>query len=124
MQVVRDGEQMSASLPSPSTIFVGSSSQRILNEPDQPVKTAVIFVRFETGAHTHWHAHSGGQFLYVIEGGGLIQVQGEEVVSLGQGDAVIADPRERHWHGASSTGPAVYIACCLGDEDWGEAPAL
>ncbi|MEA2681949.1 MAG: hypothetical protein QOK05_277 [Chloroflexota bacterium] len=82
-------------------------------------------VRFEPGARTHWHSHSGGQLLIVVEGEGWTQARGEEPISIGPGDTVSIAPDEVHWHGAKSAGVMAHIAVTVGKPTWlEESPAL
>ena len=62
------------------------------------------------GVVTHWHSHPRGQLLHVLDGGGLAQRQGGEVVELRRGDSVWFAPDERHWHGAAPQEPFSYIS--------------
>jgi quercetin dioxygenase-like cupin family protein len=84
----------------------------------------VAMVRYEPGARSHWHSHSGGQLLYVVEGAGWVQSRGEEPLSIGPGDAVSFAPGEVHWHGAKADGVMAHVAVTKGRPTWfEEAPA-
>jgi quercetin dioxygenase-like cupin family protein len=39
--------------------------------------TNIGIVHFAAGARTHWHQHSGGQFLYAVTGRGRVRSRGE-----------------------------------------------
>ncbi len=67
-------------------------------------------VAFEPGARTDWHAHSGPQLLYVVEGRCRVQTSGEAVKEVGPGDTVYIAPDEKHWHGAAPATGTVHIA--------------
>jgi mannose-6-phosphate isomerase-like protein (cupin superfamily) len=43
-------------------------------------------VHISPAARTAWHSHEGGQTLYVIDGIGLAQARGEDVVEIHPGD--------------------------------------
>jgi quercetin dioxygenase-like cupin family protein len=75
-------------------------------------------VRFEPGAHTHWHKHSGGQVLHIIEGLARIQAWGEAAVSLDAGDTAVAPAGEKHWHGAGEGAPMTQLAFTSGEVTW------
>ena len=55
-------------------------------------------VHFTPGARTAWHAHEGGQTLYVTEGRGLVQSRGEKVVEIRPGDVHVTADGQQHWH--------------------------
>lgn len=77
-------------------------------------------VDFTPGARTYWHSHERGQVLLVLAGRGLVQCDGGPVEVMRAGDAVWADPGERHWHGASPDSYVVHTAISLGVTDWGD----
>ncbi len=62
------------------------------------------------GVITHWHSHPRGQLLHVLDGAGLVQRHGCEVVELRKGDSVWFAPDEKHWHGATPTSAFSYIS--------------
>jgi quercetin dioxygenase-like cupin family protein len=80
----------------------------------------VAIVRYDPGARSHWHSHSGGQLLYVVDGEGWVQARGEEVVRLGPGDAVSIAPGEVHWHGANGRAAMAQLAVTTGKPTWFE----
>ena len=86
----------------------------------QPVRT--LLVAFEAGARTHWHRHTGGQVLHVLEGRGRTQVRGQAAVELGPGDIVSVPADEEHWHGAAEGATMTHLAISLGTTEWGGPP--
>ena len=80
--------------------FVGEATVQRLAENATGVPVGVYRVRFADGGRTNWHSHSGPQWLFVVEGRIRVQRQGEAVQDLGEGDAVVFGPGEKHWHGA------------------------
>jgi 4-carboxymuconolactone decarboxylase len=70
----------------------------------------VYRVEFESTGRTHWHAHSGPQWLLVIEGRIRIQSAGHAARDLGEGDAVVIAPGEKHWHGAVPGSRGTHLA--------------
>jgi quercetin dioxygenase-like cupin family protein len=80
----------------------------------------VSMVRFEAGARTHWHSHSGGQLLFVVEGEGWLQSRGDEVRSIRAGDAVSLAPGEVHWHGAKKDAGIAQLMVTVGKPTWFE----
>jgi quercetin dioxygenase-like cupin family protein len=80
----------------------------------------VSMLRYESGARSHWHSHSGGQLLFIVEGEGWVQARGETAVSVGPGDAVSIAPGEVHWHGAKARAPMAQLAATTGKPTWFE----
>lgn len=62
------------------------------------------------GVVTHWHSHPRGQLLFVLDGVGLAQRDGGEVIEIRAGDGVWFAPGERHWHGAAPSSPFSYVS--------------
>lgn len=110
-QAVRGGE------PGGET-FQGTVSMQSVHRIDQPAGISVV--RFENGARTHWHSHPGGQVLHVVEGTGRVQSWGGEVERLEPGDFVVADPGEKHWHGAAKGADMAHISIAIGGVEWME----
>ncbi|TPP09680.1 cupin domain-containing protein [Rhizobium glycinendophyticum] len=62
------------------------------------------------GVVTHWHSHPRGQLLFVLDGVGLVQKEGDPPLEVRAGDAVWFAPDERHWHGAAAMSPFSYLS--------------
>lgn len=62
------------------------------------------------GVVTHWHSHPRGQILHVLDGAGLAQRHGGEVIELRKGDSIWFAPDEKHWHGAAPDSAFSYIS--------------
>lgn len=77
-------------------------------------------VTFRPGERTKFHAHAGVQILYVTEGSGMVGKRAEEH-EVSEGDLVVFDPGEEHWHGTAEDADAefshVYV---LAEPDDGE----
>lgn len=58
-------------------------------------------VTFRPGERTKFHTHEGIQILFVTEGEGIVATRDEER-EVSEGDLILFDPGEEHWHG---TGP-------------------
>ncbi|RFB81172.1 cupin domain-containing protein [Methylovirgula sp. 4M-Z18] len=70
----------------------------------------------DPGVVTHWHSHPRGQLLFVLDGVGLAQRDGGDVIEIRAGDSVWFAPHERHWHGATPASPFSYISVqCVED---------
>jgi quercetin dioxygenase-like cupin family protein len=70
----------------------------------------VYRVAFEPGARTYWHTHDGPQWLFVIEGRIRIQRLGEPAQEADAGDAIVIQPGEKHWHGATAGSRGAHLA--------------
>jgi quercetin dioxygenase-like cupin family protein len=67
-------------------------------------------VRFQAGARTHWHTHTGEQVLIVVEGTCIVKREGSPAVILKTGEAIRLPANEKHWHGAVSDSVACHLA--------------
>jgi len=106
--------------PADASHFTGPASIRALHRTEQPNPVSVGLVRFEAGARNHWHQHTGGQLLHVVEGEGWVQGRGEPARRIRTGDSVSTAPGEEHWHGAAAGGPMAHVAVSIGDTTWME----
>jgi len=115
MKVIRAADTTGGSPGGPES-FAGQVSLNPVARVEQPPGVAVV--RFEAGARNHWHIHEGGQVLYVMSGRGRVQSEGGEVVELEAGDFVVADPGEKHWHGATPDSDMAHISIAAGGVEW------
>jgi len=111
-------DRLSGNWQAPKGRFNGSAMQTTFHETKE--ETRASFVRFEAGAHTHWHSHSGGQVLHIVEGRARVQAWGSPPVEVETGDTAIAPPGEKHWHGAGIEGPMTQLAVTSGEVAWME----
>ena len=116
MRVIKAAERIAGDAEAPKGKFHGHALQSLLHHTTE--ETRASFVRFEPGAHTHWHMHSGGQVLHIVEGLARVQAWGDEPLSLATGDTVVAPPREKHWHGAAEGGPMTQLTFTSGEVTW------
>jgi quercetin dioxygenase-like cupin family protein len=116
VKVIRASERTQQESRPPSGRFRGTARQRPLHEASEASR--VSFVSFDAGAHTHWHTHSGGQVLHVIEGVARVQTWGEPMHLLDVGDTVVAQPDEKHWHGAAQDAGMTQLAVTSGEVRW------
>ena len=96
--------------PSDGNTFTGRARSRRLAADDAGRKVAVYHVEFEEGARTHWHAHSGPQWLLVVEGRVRVQTEGQPAEDVEAGDAVAIAPGKKHWHGAAPGSRGAHLA--------------
>jgi quercetin dioxygenase-like cupin family protein len=116
MRVIKAGDRMRGDVRPPTGRFHGLASQHLLHQTGEDTRES--FVSFEPGAHTHWHVHSGGQLLHIVEGNARAQAWGEPMQTLSAGDTAITPPSEKHWHGATTDGPMTQLAITSGEVTW------
>jgi 4-carboxymuconolactone decarboxylase len=57
---------------------------------------------FEAGSHNAtFHAHSAGQLVFAEAGHGQLQILGQPIRQLAQGESAFVPPGVMHWHGAA-----------------------
>ncbi|MEM8551715.1 MAG: cupin domain-containing protein [Pseudomonadota bacterium] len=108
MKIVRAGE--AASVQAPADAFTGVVWQNpIVTAPD-PARVGAALVTFTPGARTFWHVHPLGQTLYITQGVGWFQLEGEARIEIKAGDVIFIEPNEKHWHGATATTTMSHVA--------------
>ncbi len=122
MQITRNSLDTN---PGPSDSFTGTVYIDPIASPSPPSRTGAASVHFTPGARTAWHTHPFGQTIYVTEGIGRCQREGEPVQEIHPGDRVFFEPGENHWHGAAPNRFMTHIAMQEADESgspvtWGE----
>ncbi len=90
--------------------FTGIVNRTTLAGDTAGTPVNVYRVEFAPGARTHWHTHDGPQWLFVVEGRIRIQKLGEPWTEVVKGDAVVIQPGEKHWHGATPTETGAHLA--------------
>jgi quercetin dioxygenase-like cupin family protein len=93
-----------------SKSFVGSAHTKKLAQSEEGAPVIVYHVKFDSGARTNWHAHSGAQWLLILEGQIRVQTWGQPPHDVVAGDAVVIAPGEKHWHGALPAARGVHLA--------------
>ncbi|WP_199634954.1 cupin domain-containing protein [Serratia sp. PAMC26656] len=105
--------QRSGSLPSrpgPEDYFTGHVRIDAPFAGTEPARVGGATVTFEPGARTAWHTHPLGQTLIVTQGRGWIQVWGDPIQEMNQGDIVWIPEGVKHWHGATPETAMTHIA--------------
>jgi quercetin dioxygenase-like cupin family protein len=74
--------------------------QRLLG-PEDDMSVRLYRVRFEEGGRTNWHRHDAPQLLLGLGGTCVVVDRGGAELTLSEGDLVVIDPDEEHWHGAA-----------------------
>ena len=90
--------------------FTGTVVRSTLASERAGTPVNVYRVEFHAGARTHWHTHDGPQWLFVLDGRIRIQRLGEPVQEVEAGDAVVIQPGEKHWHGATAASRGIHLA--------------
>jgi quercetin dioxygenase-like cupin family protein len=90
--------------------FTGAVTRTTLASDKTGIPVNVYRVAFEPGARTHWHSHDGPQWLFIVEGRIRIQKLGEPAQEVEAGDAIVIQPGEKHWHGATATSRGIHLA--------------
>jgi quercetin dioxygenase-like cupin family protein len=63
--------------PADPATFVGSVTVERLAKDDTGLPVGLYRVTFNDGGRSHWHSHSGPQWLFIVEGRIRVQRQGE-----------------------------------------------
>ncbi len=79
--------------------FVGDVYMNLLLPEDDIYTTKSGSVHFVEGGRTNWHYHPSGQILFVSEGTGYHQIEGQEKETIERGDVVKIPANVKHWHG-------------------------
>ncbi|AKE13036.1 MULTISPECIES: (R)-mandelonitrile lyase [Serratia] len=108
MKIQRSGSQPSR--PGPEEYFTGKVRIDAPFAGSEPARVGGATVTFEPGARTAWHTHPLGQTLIVTQGRGWIQLWGEEIQEMNQGDIVWIPEDVKHWHGATPDTAMTHIA--------------
>ncbi len=102
--------------------FTGAARTKLLASDEAHVTVHVYHVQYPDGARTHWHTHSGPQWLLVTEGRIRVQCLGEPHEDVETGSAVLIPAGQKHWHGAVPGGRGVHLAINVkAKTDWLEA---
>jgi quercetin dioxygenase-like cupin family protein len=96
--------------PADAATFAGCARTARIAADDAAIPVGVYRVEFEPGARTHWHRHSGPQWLFVVAGRIRVQTWDGEARDLEIGDAVVFAPGEKHWHGAAPGTSGAHLA--------------
>ncbi len=104
----------------PEQWFTGEVWVDPIARPDDSAHASVSAVHFHPGARSAWHSHSTGQTLYVTEGEGRVQSQGEPLYAIRAGDIVHTPAQEWHWHGAAPDHFMTHLSITDGEATWGD----
>jgi quercetin dioxygenase-like cupin family protein len=104
----------------PAEWFTGDVWIDGIAQPHDGSTLSVGAVHFTPGARSAWHAHAGGQTLYVTEGRGLVQSRGHDAVEIHPGDTIWTPDGEVHWHGAAHDHFMTHLSLTTGAPTWGD----
>lgn len=107
----------------PADTFTGDVWVDMIAQGEPPSRLRVGIVRFAPGAHTAWHRHVNGQTLHILDGYGLVQSRGGQVLQVGPGDTIYTPPGEWHWHGAAPGHFMTHLAMSEDLADGQQGPA-
>ena len=107
----------SATSKAPADRFTGDVWVDMLPRGAPPSRVRAGVVRFAPGAHTASHRHLTGQTLHILDGRGLVQARGGEVIEVGPGDTIDTPPGEWHWHGVAPDHFMTHFALSLDPAD-------
>lgn len=95
----------------PFTTKDGSTIRSLLDLANAPVvKQSLAEVTLPAGAATERHYHKlSEEFYYLLEGRGLMEVDGEQR-EVGPGDAILIPAGA--WHQIRALGPLRFLCCC------------
>lgn len=102
-----------------STNFTGTVWLHMMGAQDSTLHARFGNVTFAPKARTNWHSHPGGQVLFITEGKGYYQAQGQSARLLHKGDVVEIPRNIIHWHGAAPDSEFAHIAISLNSDEGG-----
>jgi quercetin dioxygenase-like cupin family protein len=106
----------------PATHFTGDVWVDTIAQDDPPSRLRAGVVRFAPGGHTAWHRHLNGQTLHILDGYGLVQTRGGEVIEVRPGATIDTPPGQWHWHGATPKHFMTHLALSLDLADNRQGP--
>jgi quercetin dioxygenase-like cupin family protein len=65
---------------------------------------------FEPAARANWHVHDSGQLLFAQQGRMRVQVEGQKMRELAEGESIYLAPAVAHWHGAAPGVPLQQVS--------------
>jgi quercetin dioxygenase-like cupin family protein len=104
--------------------FTGRVELSMLAAATSPDRPDAAVGRFHDGAVTYWHTHPGGQLLFVHAGTARVGTDATGAVTIPTGGLVVAEPGERHWHGADHASDCALLTLTWGTTAWEDAAPL
>jgi len=86
--------------PARSGYFAGEVNVQTLVGLAESAELELLAVFFEPGGRTIPHAHARDQVLHIVEGQGIVAIEGERR-TVSPGDVILIPAGAWHWHGAT-----------------------
>jgi quercetin dioxygenase-like cupin family protein len=119
MQVFRRADVLADPTPVPEPErFTGAAFSSGLQAARAVSRSSTAAIRLDLGVRGHWHKHSEGQIVHVVDGRGLLGRRDGEPLALEPGDTVWIEPDEEHWHGAADDEHVAHLAVSYGAITW------
>ncbi len=100
-----------------------ATMQRLLGR-DEGQKVRLYRVSFDEGARTNWHRHDDAQLLFGLSGTCVVVDRAGTELLLAEGDVVVIEAGDEHWHGAAPGTAGAHLAINVGTETtWLESSA-
>lgn len=95
----------------PFTTKDGSTIRSLLDRANAPVANqSLAEATLPSGTATERHYHAASEeFYYILEGTGLMEIDGEEK-QIGPGDAILIPPNA--WHQITASNALRFLCCC------------
>ena len=101
--------------------FTGRVELEMLVASPDGVRPDTALGHFHDGAVTNWHAHPGGQLLWVVSGTARVGTEADGEVLIEPGTLVATPAGERHWHGAAPGQTVAVLSITWGTTAWEDA---
>lgn len=83
-----------------ASLFTGSVYAQTVIEHQDSDNFNFAIINFPIGVRTKFHTHTGDQILIITKGYGKVCNE-EEELDVTEGDMVLINAGENHWHGAT-----------------------
>jgi quercetin dioxygenase-like cupin family protein len=101
-----------------ATFVLPAFVQTLLGRGDD-LPLRIYRVSFGEGSRMNWHRHDDIQVLFGLSGMCVVMNRDGTETLLGQGDLVVIEPGEEHWHGAAAGTEGEHLAINMGsDTTW------
>ncbi len=106
----------------PNTFVLPATTQALLGR-DDGLPLRMYRVAFDAGSRMNWHKHDAPQLLLGLSGRCVVENRDGDRVEIAEGDLVVVEAGEEHWHGAPAGTDGAHLAINLGETtEWLERP--